>query len=135
MEQWEYLPTYIEANAKKKEIRQFLQEQAGVKRPPAYMVESLMPALNRLGAEGWELIHMEPVPKLGSKGDVLFGGGYRWSNVYFCVFKRRKSVPQVMPVNAEGQPAFQTSSEPDLLPVAPMPPVSIQRSNLAPENV
>jgi hypothetical protein len=48
----------------------------------------------KLGAEGWELVHMEPVGGVGKKGDVSFIRGYGsmtvWSNAYFCVFKRRK---------------------------------------------
>ncbi len=119
MEQWEYLPTYIQADAKKKDIREYLRDKLGVKKPARYMIESLMPELNRLGAEGWELVHMEPVPKLGGKGDVLFGAGYRWSHVYFCVFKRRRNAPAVMPLDAEGQPAFQKRVEPEPLPIAP----------------
>ncbi|GAB4518684.1 MAG: hypothetical protein OHK0046_26640 [Anaerolineae bacterium] len=120
MEQWEYMPTYLQAEAKGKDIKEFLRQKFDLKRPPRYMVEALMPELNRLGAEGWELVHMEPVAKLNRKGTVLFGVGYRWSNVYFCVFKRRRSIPQVMPMNAEGQPAFQPpQSEPDPLPIVP----------------
>ena len=90
-EQWEYWPTYLEAKARKKEIREYLKSKVpGLKRPPKFMVESLMPKLNEMGEQGWELVHMEPVPALGNKGDVLFGSR-EWSNVYFCVFKRRKA--------------------------------------------
>jgi len=129
MEQWEYLPTYIEASAKKKEIREFLKETLGIKRPKPFMVESLLPKLNEMGEQGWELVHMEPVAKIGRKGNVLLGAGHRWSSVYFCVFKRRKSgsVPQVMPLTSEGTPAFkdgkleETEEEP-LMPVAPIAP-------------
>jgi len=81
-----------------------------------------MPELNKLGEEGWELVHMEPVAKVGNKGDVLIGPNYRWSNIYFCVFKRRKpgSTAPVMPYDAAGQPAFPgPAEEPEPLPVAP----------------
>lgn len=125
MEQWEYMPTYIEANADKKDIRNFLREKTGVKRPPRYMVEAVMPELNKFGEQGWELVHMEPVQKVRKKGDVLFASGYRWSNVYFCVFKRRKpgSAAPVLPLRENGTPAFRSETEPDpLLPVAPKPP-------------
>lgn len=99
MDQWEYLPTYIEANAKSKEIREFLKARMpDTKKPPRYMAEAMMPELNELGRQGWELVHMEPVAAVGGKGDVLFdGGGRHWSNVYFCVFKRLR--PAAPPPN------------------------------------
>ena len=51
----------------------------------------MMPELDKLGDQGWELVHMEPVAKVGSKGDVMVGGeSSNWSNAYFCVLKRRK---------------------------------------------
>jgi len=93
MEQWEYWPTFIEASAKDKEMKEFLRNSVpDLKKPPRYLAEAMMPKLNELGAQGWELVHMEPVAGLGDKGDVLFAGDSReWSNVYFCVFKRRKA--------------------------------------------
>lgn len=95
MEQWEYFPTFIEANARDKGIKSYLQQRVpDLKKPPRYMPESMMPKLNELGAQGWELVHMEPVAGVGKKRDVLFDGGHQWSNVYFCVFKRRRPVQQ-----------------------------------------
>ena len=56
----------------------------------------MIPELDQLGGEGWELVHMEPVGGVGKKGDVSFTRGYGsmtvWSSAYFCVFKRRKGV-------------------------------------------
>ena len=49
-----------------------------------------MPTLNDIGRKGWELVHMQPV-FVGKNEDVLIhdSAGYtRWSNAYFCVFKR-----------------------------------------------
>ena len=105
MEQWEYLTTFVEANANTKETKEFIKQRFDVKKPARYAPEAMIPELNKLGEQGWELFHMEPVAGVGNKGDVRFDNGY-WSNTYFCVFKRRKpgSVPQVMPVNAGGQP-------------------------------
>ncbi|MEQ8672343.1 MAG: DUF4177 domain-containing protein [Aggregatilineales bacterium] len=95
MEQWEYLPIHIEAQANTKEMKEFLKRQMpDVKRFPRYMPQAMMPELNELGAQGWELVSMEPVARVGSKADVYFNGADgKWSNVYFCVFKRRKTVP------------------------------------------
>jgi len=128
MEQWEYWPTYMEAKATKKDMREYLKSKVpDLKRPPKFMVEALMPKLNEMGEQGWELVHMEPVPALGSKGNVLFGSR-EWSNVYFCVFKRRKpgTAPVVMPVNAAGQPAYPTHnhSAPPTPSPTPTPPTS-----------
>jgi hypothetical protein len=89
MEQWEYLTLFLEANARKKETKQFIKETFDKKAKP-HSPEAMIPELNKLGAEGWELVHMEPVPHLGNKEDVQFDP-YRWSNNYFCVLKRRKT--------------------------------------------
>jgi hypothetical protein len=122
MDQWEYLPTYIEASAKKKEIREFLKNRfPDLKKPMRFAPESMMPELDALGRDGWELVHMEPVADVGKKGDVLFDGGRNWSNVFFCVFKRRRSVQIVMPVNAAGQPAFPAQQTPQPQPTPPAP--------------
>lgn len=114
MEQWEYLPTYLQAEARKKDIQEYLKRRFDLKRrPPRYMVESLMPELDRLGAEGWELVHMEPVAQVGSRGNVLFGVRYRWSNVYFCVFKRRKPMSQSdMPIAPKSVDEQATQTNP-----------------------
>lgn len=61
----------------------------------------MMPELDKLGEEGWELIHMEPVARVGGKGDILFPAGPHWTNRYFCVFKRLK---QLSPETALRQP-------------------------------
>lgn len=92
MAQWEYLSTFIEANARSKEKREFIKQRfPDKKRIPRYTPESLMPELDKLGAEGWELLHIEPVAQVGGKGDVLFTGSVsQWGRVYFCVFKRQK---------------------------------------------
>ena len=45
MEQWEYLPIHIEAEAKSKEIKEFLKTQVpDKKRFPRYMPQAMMPA-------------------------------------------------------------------------------------------
>lgn len=92
MEQWEYMTEFVYANIENAGVREFLQQRwPNWKNPPKFTPQTMMPRLNEWGAEGWELLHMEPIAKVGDNGDVLFpGGGIRWSNVYFCVFKRRK---------------------------------------------
>ena len=100
MTQWEYLTRFLEAKIKK-EDKEALTKRFNRKSLPQFAPESMIPELDELGAAGWELVHMEPVPKVGGKGDVLFGGASRWSNDYFCVFKRAKeplSRPMTTPV-------------------------------------
>jgi hypothetical protein len=93
MQQWEYLTTFLTADAKTEEdyLTQIRDWKSGI---PAYTPEAMMPRMNALGEQGWELVHMQPV-KVGDKADVLVidaGSGQRtWTSSYFCVFKRAKS--------------------------------------------
>jgi hypothetical protein len=55
-----------------------------------YSPQRLIPALDAMGDEGWELVHMEPVV-VGNNEDVLLldnTGNRAWTHAYFCVFKR-----------------------------------------------
>jgi hypothetical protein len=88
MEQWEYLSIFLEATAKKKEVKDFIKNTFN-KKAKANSPESMIPKLNEYGRQGWELVHMEPVPRVGGKEDVQFDQS-NWSNTYFCVFKRRE---------------------------------------------
>lgn len=120
MLQWEYLTTFMEANARPKEKLEFLKRRfPGRKNHPRHTPESMMPELDRLGAEGWELVHMEPVAQVGGKGDILFkGSGTHWGHSYFCVFKRMK--PQLVQTTPAPQPvAVQQPVSP---PTPPTPP-------------
>jgi hypothetical protein len=92
MEKWEYLTRFVQADIKNPGVKEFFQQyRPNWKNPPQYTPETMMPELDELGNQGWELVHMEPVARAGKKGDVLFtGGSGEWSNTYFCVFKRRK---------------------------------------------
>ncbi len=90
MERWEYLTKFIKADVKNEGVGAFLKSyRPNWKKPPPYTPEAMMPELDELGNQGWELIHMEPVAKVGKKGDVLLNTD-AWSNTYFCVLKRRK---------------------------------------------
>ncbi|MCC6801519.1 MAG: hypothetical protein IT319_01445 [Anaerolineae bacterium] len=90
--QWEYLTTFLQADARLEEafLAEFSDWKDGV---PAYTPEALIPRLNAYGEQGWELIHMQPVA-VGSKADVLLmdnSGSRFWTSKYFCVFKRAKT--------------------------------------------
>ncbi len=91
LQQWEYLTTFMEADAARE--ADFLNHLRDWKEGmPDFTPEALMPRLDYLGADGWELVHMQPVG-VGKRADVLIqdGSGNRfWSNTYFCVFKRPK---------------------------------------------
>ncbi len=87
MNQWEYLTLFLEADKQKSEPLAYTMETEEL---PVYSPQLLMPELNRLGAKGWELVHMEPA-YVGNNEDILMhegGGSRRWTNKYFCVFKR-----------------------------------------------
>jgi len=88
---WEYLTTFLQADARLEEA--FLTEMRDWKGGiPPFTPEALMPRLNAYGEQGWEVISMQPVG-VGSKGDVLMqdGSGNRfWTSTYFCVFKRAR---------------------------------------------
>jgi hypothetical protein len=91
-QKWQYLTIFLEADAQREEdyLRERWEWKAGI---PKYTPESLIPRLDALGDDGWELVHIEPVHK-GNNADVLVqdaGSGQRtWSNAYFCLFKRPK---------------------------------------------
>ena len=87
---------FIWANIENKDAKQYLDNTfPNWQKPPKFTPETMVPQLNRMGENGWELMHMEPIAAVGNNADVGFsrGGqapGYAWSNVYFCVFKRKK---------------------------------------------
>ena len=89
---WEYHTTFVYANAGKQ--GDFVEQKWPQRHLPEYAPEAMIPELNELGEQGWELVHMEPVGGVGKKGDVSFTRGYGtmtvWSNAYFCVFKRHR---------------------------------------------
>ena len=54
----------------------------------------MIPQLNALGEQGWELLHMQPV-WAGDKRDLMItdtSGMRTWTSTYFCVFKRPTEV-------------------------------------------
>jgi hypothetical protein len=116
MEQWEYLTRFVEARATKKEVKTFIKENFD-KKARRHSPESMIPELNQLGAEGWEIIHMEPVPRVGGKEDVQFDQ-YSWSNTYFIVAKRRTG--GATPVVAV-QRAQASNEQQNVPPPAPSP--------------
>ena len=91
---WEYLTKFIWASIENQGAKEVIQQMLPDWQPARYSPESMIPELNAYGEKGWELLHMEPVGAVGKNRDVGFVAGEavpRWSNVYFCVFKRRRS--------------------------------------------
>ncbi|NWF70082.1 MAG: hypothetical protein HXY40_13430 [Chloroflexi bacterium] len=92
-QKWQYLTLYVKAEAKN--VADFLEERwdwkSGI---PRNTPESMIPRLDALGEDGWELVHMQPV-YVGENADVLMhdsgSGGRSWTSTYFCVFKRPKA--------------------------------------------
>lgn len=99
MEKWEYITRFVWAHNegwKAKESIEFYNKEYGTDHPPIkpkkFSPQFMIGILNNMGEQGWELIHMEPVAGVGDNEDVKFTGDvYTYSNVYFCVFKRRKA--------------------------------------------
>jgi len=92
MEQWEYLTVFLRADASMHE--EYLRRTMRMETPPKFAPQALIPELNQLGHQGWELMHIEPVV-VGANQDVAVGttegtAVRPWTNTYFCVFKRRK---------------------------------------------
>jgi hypothetical protein len=94
VEQWEYWTGFFWANIDDNGVREYTKKRWPNWNVPKFAPQTMMPKLNDYGKEGWELIHMEPVRAVGDNQDVLFQSGgditkKDWSNVYFCVFKRK----------------------------------------------
>jgi hypothetical protein len=93
-EKWEYLTTFLYAHVDNENAMIHIQQNWPGWKPAKYAPETLIPELNNYGAEGWELVHMQPIGAVGKNQDVGFIAGdamARWSNSYFCVFKRLKA--------------------------------------------
>lgn len=92
-ERWEYLTKFCTAHIDNDGAKEYLAEAfPDWNKPPKYTPETMIPELDDLGADGWELVHMQPVPSVGDNADVGYQGASDntwWSNTYFCVFKRR----------------------------------------------
>ena len=109
---WEYRSVVLQAKADNPETKAFLQSLWPGWEPPRFAPQALIPKLNDYGAEGWELVHIQPV-HLDDDANVLIHGGEtsadaitsmikakasipsrttseptRYTNVYFCAFKR-----------------------------------------------
>lgn len=87
---WEYLTIFLQADARREAdfVEQFRDWKEGI---PQHTPEAMIPQLNALGEQGWELLHMQPVWP-GDKRDLMItdtsGGMRQWTSTYFCVFKR-----------------------------------------------
>jgi len=89
METWEYFSTHLDADIRNEGVRDYVTEKWPGWKPPQFAPQLLMPELNKLGAEGWELVSIQPVV-VRPGGDHAFPGeNTALSNAYFAVFKRR----------------------------------------------
>ena len=74
-------------------MQEYLTQRWPAWTPPKYTPEAMIPYLNELGEDGWELVHIEPVREAADDGTIYYSSGGEvaedWSNVYFCAFKRR----------------------------------------------
>ncbi|MEM9955794.1 MAG: hypothetical protein AAF846_29615 [Chloroflexota bacterium] len=114
---WEYRSIFIEADTRDKQVKDFV-EQTFNKKAKRYSPEALIPTLNEYGKDGWELIHMEPIPRVGGKENIQFAP-HHWTNTYFCVFKRAMANESdtVEAFSAQVAPATETDSAPEPPPI------------------
>lgn len=84
---WEHYIELIEADAQ--QHIEFVQPFYTAGSVPRYAMQSILPRLNHLGEQGWELVQIQPV-MIGKNGDVLVGGAMseKWTRTYLCTFKR-----------------------------------------------
>jgi hypothetical protein len=88
--QYEYDVEIVHADVKTDESMAFLSRRWPGREFSRYAVESTVPALNRRGGDGWELVSMEPVV-VGDKGDVKMpvgDPGSYWTATYLAVWRR-----------------------------------------------
>ena len=99
MDKWEYRAQFLRADIDVPGARDYAAKKHPDLKPRRFSPIAMSMFLDQYGEEGWELMHIEPIPMLGAQGDVGFahagyGGALRdisWSSIYFCVFKRRKA--------------------------------------------
>ncbi len=91
---WEYRAQAFEPDRDSEAAIYYIQRnypEVSWKELPKYDLLLLEAWLNEMGVDGWELVSVEPVERIGKNGDLgnsypEMGGG--WRKVYFCVFKR-----------------------------------------------
>ena len=112
IEKWEYWTGYLHASITNAGVRDFLRKtMPDWANPPKFTPEAMIPDLNMMGDQGWELVHMQPVVVAGSDGDIFFpAGAPAWSHAYFCVFKRRVEPQPPAAEGARGATTTKTSS-------------------------
>lgn len=90
MDRWEYRTTFLQADAEEPKTRDWLKSRWPNWKVPQHSPEALVPILNEYGAEGWELISIQPVV-VGDKGDVRVAttSTTTRASAYFGAFKRR----------------------------------------------
>ena len=89
MDRWEYHVTLLYSDIDR--ASRFLAAKWPDMRPDKHAPESLIPALDELGAAGWELVSIQPVFAGTNSELAILGGpaGVQWSAWYLCSFKRR----------------------------------------------
>lgn len=93
--QWEHHIEYIQAEAYSSEHQANVATYYPGRKVPIYAIQAILPRINELGAQGWELVQLEPV-EVGKNGDIRISGGEssRWTYTYLCAFKRLKRSAQ-----------------------------------------
>jgi hypothetical protein len=119
---WEYRTVIYYAKAHEPETREYLNTLWPGWEPPRSAPQALIPKLNEIGSRGWELVSIQPV-FIDEDANVLVHGGpnrpaqddmitgmikakariptsvpgtepTRYTNAYFCTFKRQIDEPR-----------------------------------------
>lgn len=84
MQKWEYLTVLVDSKVDTSQVR---KDDLG-RKTFQFNPIGLLPVLNPLGADGWELISAHPY-SVGENDDVLTHQAIKiFTHTYLCVFKR-----------------------------------------------
>ncbi len=95
MPQWEYLTVLLNADALG--VEAYLADHFAGWQVGRYSPVALVPYLNEYGAQGWELVSVQPVASGSDEAIMIHNGsadgpaGRIWSHTYLCAFRRPKS--------------------------------------------
>lgn len=91
MEKWEYKTMIYNAHIDNLGVREYLAKKYPGWKPSKFAPETMEYDLDKMGEAGWELVAMHSIPGRGDNMDVYYQGELgKYSNAYFCAFKRRK---------------------------------------------
>ena len=89
MEQWEYHTAIIWAHEDNPGAREYVVRHRPGEKVGKFSPVNLVPELDRLGKQGWELVTLQPIVMTADMAIMLSDSTPQASNVYFVAMKRR----------------------------------------------